>query len=131
MSVLRDRIMCGSCSCLLQEEFGIRPEERTPCSTCNSLKRIFCLSVFESVKVGTKLGMKHKMLGYKKPIFESIFGDDLHRNSQRWSLLSRIIDRKNDLYHEKIVDRETGEIIHECLEPLSRHVAHGSAKPKN
>jgi hypothetical protein len=41
-----------------------------------------------------------------------------------------VIDRANDYYHEKDVDKDSEEVIHECEEPLSQHFGHGSAKPK-
>jgi len=42
--------------------------------------------------------------------------------------LSRVIDRDNDIYHEVVTDPETGEVVHECREPLSQHRQHGTAK---
>jgi hypothetical protein len=34
---------------------------------------------------------------------------------------TRIIDRENNIYHEKIVDLETGKITRNVKEPLSEH----------
>jgi hypothetical protein len=34
-------------------------------------------------------------------------------------------------YSEKVVDEKTGELIHECHEPLDEHLKSGSAKLKN
>jgi hypothetical protein len=44
--------------------------------------------------------------------------------------LTRIIDREKDLYKEVVKDPDTGEIVHECEEPLSQHIGHGTAKCK-
>jgi len=41
-----------------------------------------------------------------------------------------MIDRKNDLYYEKIVDDEMGEVLRKCEEPLSGYTGHGSDKNK-
>ena len=38
------------------------------------------------------------------------------------------IDRERDLYCERVADLNTGEVLMECVEPLSRHQGHGSAK---
>jgi uncharacterized FlaG/YvyC family protein len=38
------------------------------------------------------------------------------------------IDRENDKYSKKVIDRETGEVIHECEEKLTEHFNRGSAK---
>jgi hypothetical protein len=43
---------------------------------------------------------------------------------------TRVIDRDGDKYVERITDLQTGEILHECVEPLSNHRGHGTAKPK-
>ena len=78
----------------------------------------------------SKLGMKPKHPGSKKPFVEQTTGADLHRKTGKWMNLSRVYDRENDLYKEVITDPTTGEIVHECIEPLSSHNGHGSAKPK-
>jgi len=43
---------------------------------------------------------------------------------------SRIINKYNDKYLEKVTDPETGDVIHHCEEPLSKHFGHGSDKFK-
>ena len=130
MSTLPDRVSCGECgqpfAAIILGEGG----RRVPCPNCQSTKVVFDVSIIDGVSVKEKLGMKLKKPGIKKPVFESVSGDDFHRNTQRWSTLSRTIDRQNDLYTEKIVDSETGQIIRYCSEPLSKHVGHGNAKLK-
>jgi hypothetical protein len=39
-----------------------------------------------------------------------------------------IVDRESDEYYERVVNRESGEVIHECSETLKDHFGHGSAK---
>jgi hypothetical protein len=39
-------------------------------------------------------------------------------------------NRRDDRYTEVVKDPDTGEIIHECDEPLRAHRGHGSAKKK-
>jgi len=46
----------------------------------------------------------------------------------RFVTYHRRIDRENDQYYERVVDDQTGDIIHECDEPLSEHVGRASAK---
>jgi hypothetical protein len=55
-------------------------------------------------------------------------GYDLHKRTGEWNRLERIIDRVKDWYSEKVVDPDSGRIIHQCEEPLSEHKGHGSAK---
>jgi hypothetical protein len=130
LSAFPDRVSCGECGQLFTGVILDEEGRRAPCPNCRSTKLVIDASIIEKVRLGVKLGIKLKKYGIKKPVFESISGDDFHRNSQRWSTLSRTIDRQNDLYLEKIVDSETGEIIHYCSEPLSKHFGHGSAKLK-
>jgi hypothetical protein len=65
-----------------------------------------------------------------RPFIEQRSGDSLHRKTEKWMKLSRVIDRDRDLYVEKVIDPETGNVIHECSEPLSAHRGHGSAKAR-
>lgn len=38
------------------------------------------------------------------------------------------VDRENDRYSERVVDPTDGDVLHECGEPLSDDLGHGSAK---
>lgn len=58
-------------------------------------------------------------------------GDVYWRRKRRWTLIHRVVDRLNDWYSERIVDKETGEVIIDVAHPLSEHRGHGSAKGKN
>lgn len=52
-------------------------------------------------------------------------------HSQKHGKLVRVhrtIDKDNDRYTEKVIDIQTGEVLHECDEPLSKHINHGTAK---
>lgn len=42
----------------------------------------------------------------------------------------RIIDRKNNVYRERVVNTDTDEVVRDIEEPLSEHINHGSAKHK-
>lgn len=77
-----------------------------------------------------KLGTKAKRKDKGKPFVEQVSGDDFQRKSEKWVHIDRIIDREQDIYKELVTDPKTGEIIHKCEEPLSKHQGHGSAKGK-
>jgi hypothetical protein len=47
-----------------------------------------------------------------------------------WSRRLKVEDKKSDKYLEVVTNTETGEILHECIEPLSQHRGHGSEKKK-
>jgi len=59
---------------------------------------------------------------------EQIVGDDYTHDTQKWNKKHKRIDVDNDWYSEKVTDSDTGEILHLCEEPLSKHRGHGSAK---
>jgi len=69
------------------------------------------------------------MTGYGKPSREHVIGPETSA-SGRLVMKERHIDKQSDSYLERITDMETGEVIHECEEPLSMHRGHGDAKKK-
>jgi hypothetical protein len=119
---------CAGCGALIDEPAGLPAADRKPCSSCGSSARNFGIHVHESLTVHEKIGMKQKRYGHKKPIYESLSGDDLHRASGQWNRKTRVIDRENNQYKEVIVNPETGELIRHCDEPLTEHINRGSAK---
>lgn len=128
MSSIETSVSCMHCGVALPERTDTLPAERKPCPDCGSLTRTFHVHITETVTVLQKIGTKHKRPGKKKPIFESVTGDDLHRATGKWNKLTREIDRENDHYREIIVDPETGNVLRECDEPLSEHIGRGTAK---
>ncbi len=123
-------VACGNCGLLLHEDLGQPAENRPPCPACGSTTRAIHVTVYDTASFSEKLGVKGRHAGGGKPFMEQIHGADLHRKTGKLMHLSRIIDRENDLYHEVVTDPITGEVVHECKEPLSHHVGHGIAKQK-
>ena len=123
-------VLCGKCKSPLEEDPHIPPDQRIPCPSCGSTARIFQVSIHDSIVMKSKLGMKAKHPAGGKPFIEQVTGDDLHRKTNKWMNLSRVYDREKDLYKEIITDPITGEVVHECIEPLSKHTGHGDAKYK-
>jgi hypothetical protein len=66
----------------------------------------------------------------KRYAYESVVGNEFNSKGQmikkEW-----IIDRKTNLYSEKVINEDTGEMEREIVEPLSQHKGRGSAKHKN
>jgi len=62
------------------------------------------------------------------PGFEIRLGESVERRTGR--VLHRVgrIDRRGDAYAEHVFDPRTGVTVHWCVEPLSEHRGHGSAK---
>lgn len=74
--------------------------------------------------------MKAKRKEEKKPYVEAMDVPDHSTSRKKIVRRERLIDRDNDVYKERVSDYESGEVIHECEEPLSQHVNHGSAKTR-
>lgn len=45
--------------------------------------------------------------------------------------LTRLFDKESDIYEEVVIDPDTGDVIHQNKEPLTKHQGHGSAKQKH
>lgn len=123
-------VLCGACNRALEERPDVLPSDRTPCATCGSTTRVFNDEVRETLTVSEKRKLRHRRPGNKKPIYEEVSGDDLHRKTGRWSILLRVIDRQNDRYREHIVDAASGEVLRSVDEPLRNHKGRGTAKAK-
>ena len=129
MSVSNDTIECADCGAEV-DGCGDKPEQRIPCDKCGNTKRIYHVSISETVVARDGIGVKAKRAGEKKPYIEDLAVPDYSRNLDKVVQRERVIDRDNNRYFEKITDCESGEVIHHCEEPLSQHQGHGNAKPK-
>jgi len=123
--------LCGSCGQPIEKDEGQPVENGNSCPECNSSPRTISFAVEETVTVREKLHLHWREAGKRKPVCEQTHGDDYQRKTGKWVKLSRVIDRGNNLYHKTVTDPETGEVVHECKEPLSEHRGHGAAKRKD
>lgn len=125
-----DPTLCAACGIPIDEPSSTLPADRNPCPSCGSLVRTFNVHVQETLTIREKIGMKQKRPGHKKPIYESVSGDDLYLATGQWNKLTREIDRENNNYKEVISNPESGEVLRHCEEPLTEHFGRGSAKQK-
>ena len=110
--------------------------ERQPCPNCGALSRksqadasdALVATVYDQQRLRTKDPSRPSKDKLRKEILS---GYDLHRDTGKWNLKDRIIDRDNDSYFEHVVDPNTGETIHKCEESLKDHLNHGCAKKKD
>ncbi len=121
---------CGGCGATLDEQYNLPLEARTPCPKCGSLIRALRISISETVEVHDSLRLAHKDSDGKK-LAQIQSGDDLHRDTNTWRVLERVIDWSKKWYTETIKDRTTGEVISHTSEDLRAHTGHGAAKPKD
>jgi hypothetical protein len=104
---------------------------RPGCPNCGAVGVAIGIAINDTVTVREMLAFKGKgdRNGKREVFLQGKAGEELHYDTQRWTVISRRIDRDNDRYDEVITDAETGEVLHECHEPLSKHKGHGSARP--
>ena len=101
--------------------------ELISCPSCGSPQTL-CISVEDNICIHEWIRKVDKLAGFKEPIAEQIVGDELTHNTGKWSHKERIIDRVNNIYYEIVINKETGEVIHFCKEPLDQHTSHGLDK---
>ena len=129
MENLQNRVItCDNCGF----EFpGNEKDKRYPCPECGCKIRNIKIEINETVRIYDSLGLKLKnpqKTGKSKIRVESFSGYQNSNNKKKMVKKERRIDREKDEYYEKVIDPESGEIIHECSEKLSDHIGHGSAK---
>ena len=64
----------------------------------------------------------------KNPRVEFKVGASYSRAKNKWMHREMYVDKRQDQYREVVSDPDTGEVIHQCDEPLSKHRGHGDAK---
>ena len=111
--------------CGTQIEINAEGMPCLPCPNCggNSL----LIELEEQVEIHEMLGLKAKTQGKRKPILELKSGDEMRVSRGEWVSKERRIDRENDHYMERVVDKD-GKVIHDVSERLSDHIGHGSAR---
>lgn len=125
---------CASCGTECAPHQGDGPQ--TPCESCGSVARNIELHFHDvmEVKVSDWLEVKAKdvTLPSKKKLRRHL------QIGSQWSvgrgkLVDKVrdLDKDADMYLERVVDPDTGEVIRHCEEPLSEHVGRGSAKAKD
>lgn len=126
-------VKCSDCGCAIAETASeaAAPSPKAACPACGSIRRTVALVFSDSVEAHDSVAYKARREGEKKPIAWGRSGDDLTKSTGQWAEVSRSFDRENDLYRERVLEKATGKVLHECNEPLSQHTGHGSAKTSN
>ena len=117
------KIKCTACGYQLDVEGVICPQ-------CGSDEYTITLEIKEELSLKERISGKVREEGVKKPTKEFIYGADYSNQEHKYMEKERVIDRKNNRYHEIVTDPENGNVVHKCDEPLAEHFGHGSAKNK-
>ena len=135
MTEIHRTIVCAECGEQLPDTWILDEDASQPCSNCGSNKQKITINVNEDATIEVhdqmKAKLKDKSLPSKKKVRkEVIAGDDERVSRGDWVEKHRVIDRDNDVYIERVVDKKTGEVIRDVSESLAKHLGHGSDKPK-
>ncbi len=127
-------VTCSVCGAVVNEPPNLPEAERKQCPACGSVSRAYNVLVTDSVTAhdGLRLKARHGPTG--KPFLEAKVGEEVFRKNGKWVNRSVRVDRDRNEYSEIVEDKDTKEIVHQCDEPLSEHIGHGTArnkKPKN
>jgi hypothetical protein len=88
------------------------------------------IRVHEDITTREWVKARSKQRGIRRSAGETIHGAEWSVGFQRWVIKTRLFDKIRDWYEERVIDPATGAILHECVEPLSAHQGHGSAKKR-
>jgi uncharacterized protein YdaT len=125
---MRTYVICNQCNSHFDVLAGF--EESMPCPSCKANDWNHDVPEEEKADLRKKVKLKERKVEGEKPYRITYSGEELHRKTNKWHHIERIVDRKNDVYHEKITDIETGEVIRDEWEPLSKHIGHGDDKKR-
>ena len=121
-------VECHDCGFVLDESFHRDELRERPCPRCGSFGRLSGTGYRGRVCLRGNLLVKSRPPTCGRFFAESRFDEDVNKRTGRPVKRCRIIDRDSNRYFERVIDIETGEVIHECNEPLSNHKNHGSAR---
>lgn len=125
---LMTKVECKNCGASLNDEPTPGSVDRTPCPTCGSKLRLFKNEI--SASVSFRAGLRGVGYSVSKSKWFSKFQSEpsFHRRLGIWAQKLMSLNKKSDSYSKTITNPETGEVIHNCSEPLSKHTGHGSAR---
>jgi hypothetical protein len=125
-----DQTRCGACDRPLAEQGDLDPACREPCPHCGSTSRKFIRNLSETLELNDAIRVQQRRPGVSGgPILDAKHGDDLHRQSGKWYIVTQVKDRLNDLYVKTVWDPRRRRYTKYQKEPLSRHVPDSQKLP--
>lgn len=117
MTEVSSHYNCSQCHILLEEN------EKT-CISCGSTIRSISIQIIEEIKINDSLelkkftkGLKDFVVHLKQGWFPSV---DTGKHPDGVEL-TQTVDRENNLYTKKVIDKKTGITVKDLEEPLSSH----------
>ena len=121
----------------MREDSGLSLPDRVDgadnsCPSCGATTRSVPVQIDERIAAYDSVSTKVKrpsVSSAKKVRAETFDGVEHSHKYGKLVRKTKVIDRDADVYIEQVTDIESGEILHECVEPLTQHRGHGTAKP--
>ncbi len=119
-------IFCNACELFLADDWASCPSG--PCPKCGFETHVW-------YPVGKEFHLRVSSRGESRPpgggpwVYQDQAGDSFFEAEGRMHYVQRIIDRLAGEYHERIIDKGTGEVVREVHESLKDHHGRGSARP--
>ena len=132
---VKQTVWCGGCGRQLEEPPSTPAGKRIACPDCGSQSRKFGVEITSVAQV--EAGVKGKARSGEagkpggRPWLWTMSGPSWSHDRQKWMHREKTENRRDNHYSEVVWDPDTGEIIHECEEPLRDHQGHGSARPRD
>jgi hypothetical protein len=128
-------VWCGGCGKQLDESPNTPVHDRIPCPNCDSKTRKFGVVINAVAEVSSRMRAKARSgeAGKPggKPWLTTMSEPSWSHARRKWMHREKTENRRDDRYTEVVWDPDTGEIVHQCDEPLSEHRGHGSARQKD
>ena len=126
--VMRTYVKCNKCGSHFDVIAGF--DKSMLCPVCDVNDWNYNVPEEEKTELRQPVKLKERPPEGGKPIREIKSGEELFKETNEWRQIERIVDRKDDVYYEKITDLKTGKVIKEVFEKLSEHKGHGADKKR-
>lgn len=116
------QVTCAACGQVIAEPPDLPSNQRAPCPSCGSTKRLHQVGISESVGFHSALNVQASTPGRKGWIRRLLTGDFFSTFHGAWTKREFDIDKPNDSYREKLVHHD-GTVV-ESTAQLSDHRGH-------
>ncbi len=121
-------LLCPECGTRTEcDHVPTYEDAHLPCPRCGSRKRTVNATIEVEARAESGIRGKAFHAGESQPFAEFRAKPSTKRATGERVFHERTINRAEDRYMERVTLKKTGEVIHLCEEPLSKHTGHGSA----
>jgi ribosomal protein S27AE len=116
------QVTCSDCGQLIAEQADLPAEQRVPCGSCGSKKRMHRVELKSELGLHSSLGVRHARPGRKGWVRRLLTGDFFSTFHGAWTRRELDIDEDNNSYREQLVHYD-GTVV-ESQAKLSDHRGH-------